>query len=159
MRLSVGMMVASLGVVSLLGYHGEAPCSLPRGRGALKVKTLSSYGRATTAPYRCALLGGVVSWESCPSGDPTSGVAGKHTWFVLPRRCRGFMEARRLKPSRKVLCRPEHFTGRVGFGPDREKLGFFRAEKILPMTVPWDVPGLRFRAGLGWATCAFYRVK
>jgi hypothetical protein len=43
--------------------------------------------------------------------------------------------------------RPEHSTGRAGFGSGRKKLGFLRNEKILPMTVPWDVSGLSFRAG------------
>jgi hypothetical protein len=41
-----------------------------------------------------------------------------------------------------------------------KKIQVFRAEKIMPMTVPWDV-GLSFRAGpgLGRAAHAFYSVK
>jgi hypothetical protein len=48
---------------------------------------------------------------------------------------------------------------RVGFGPSRKNSAFFRAEKILTMTVSWDMSGLSFRAGfgLGRAACAFHR--
>jgi hypothetical protein len=45
--------------------------------------------------------------------------------------------------------RPEHFSGRVGFGPGRKKILLFRAEKILHMTIPLDASGLNFQAGLG----------
>jgi hypothetical protein len=39
---------------------------------------------------------------------------------------------------------------RAGPGSGRaEKIQVFRAEKIQPMTVPWDMPGLSFRAGFG----------
>jgi hypothetical protein len=53
--------------------------------------------------------------------------------------------------SNRHITRPEHFMG--------------RAEKILPMPIPWDVSGLNFRAmlgrgpELGRAARAFYSVK
>jgi hypothetical protein len=54
------------------------------------------------------------------------------------------------------LSKPEHSKGQAGFESD-QKIWFFRAEKILPMTIPWDASGLSFRAepGLGWAACIF----
>ena len=48
--LSVGMVAAPFGHrFPCWGHHGEAPCSLQR--GALRVKTLSIFGRATAAPH------------------------------------------------------------------------------------------------------------
>jgi hypothetical protein len=47
-----------------------------------------------------------------------------------------------------TVSRPEHSTGRVGFGSDR-KTQFFRVEKILPMTVPWDTSASVFEPGPG----------
>jgi hypothetical protein len=52
------------------------------------------------------------------------GTRWRHRWSSLP-------------------ATPEHSTDRAGKNPD------FRAEKIVPMTVPWDVAGLSFQAGLG----------
>jgi hypothetical protein len=40
-----------------------------------------------------------------------------------------------------------------------KKILLFRAEKILPMTIPLDASGLNFRAGLGRAARVFYSVK
>jgi hypothetical protein len=48
-----------------------------------------------------------------------------------------------------INSRPEHFSGRAGFGPGRKKIMLFQAEKILPMTIPLDASGLNFRDGLG----------
>jgi hypothetical protein len=45
--------------------------------------------------------------------------------------------------SDRRLARPEHFTG---WAVSKKTRGF-RVEKILPMTVPWDVSDLSFRAG------------
>jgi hypothetical protein len=58
------------------------------------------------------------------------------------------------------VYRFEHSTGRFGFGL-AEKTQVFRVEKILAMTVPWDVSDLSFRAGpgLGRAARTFYSVK
>jgi hypothetical protein len=64
-----------------------------------------------------------------------------------------------------LLCinetRPEHLSGRAEFGPGRKNFLFFRAEKILPMTIPLDISGLNFRAGpgLGRDARTFYSVK
>jgi hypothetical protein len=44
-----------------------------------------------------------------------------------------------------VESRPEQFSGRAGL----KKILLFRAEKILPMTIPLDASGLNFWAGLG----------
>jgi hypothetical protein len=41
--------------------------------------------------------------------------------------------------------RPEHFSGRAGL----KIFLLFRAEKILPMTIPLGASGLNFQAGLG----------
>jgi hypothetical protein len=51
-------------------------------------------------------------------------------------------------------------AGQAGSGR-AEKTRVFRAEKILPMTVPWDVSELSFQAGpeLGRAAREFYSVK
>jgi hypothetical protein len=45
------------------------------------------------------------------------------------------------------ISRAGSSSGRVRAGS--KKIRVFRAEKILPMTVPWDVSGLSFRVGLG----------
>jgi hypothetical protein len=52
-------------------------------------------------------------------------------------------------------CRHEYFSDWT------EKIRLFRAEEILPMTVPWDTSGLQFRVGpgLGRGTRAFYSVN
>jgi hypothetical protein len=56
-----------------------------------------------------------------------------------------------------VLAQVEVSIFRVGLG--RKFFLLFRAEKILPMTIPLDASGLNFWVGLGRATCAFYSVK
>jgi hypothetical protein len=60
-----------------------------------------------------------------------------------------------------VGARPEHFSGRAGFGLGSKKFLLFRTEKILLMTIPLDASGLNFQAGpgLGRAGRAFYSVK
>jgi hypothetical protein len=84
------------------------------------------------------------------------------TWQVIHRRGRKLTGEAEGK---LVLAggppRPEHFSGRVGFGPGSKKFLLFRAEKILLMTIPLDASGLNFRAelGLGRAARAFYSVK
>jgi hypothetical protein len=50
-------------------------------------------------------------------------------------------------PVAPQYTRAFHGAGRVRARP--KKIWVFRAEKILPMTVPWDMSGLNFRAGLG----------
>jgi hypothetical protein len=52
-------------------------------------------------------------------------------------------------PTWVVESRPEHFSGRAGFGPDSKKILLFQAEKILPMIIPLDALGLNFQVGLG----------
>jgi hypothetical protein len=66
-----------------------------------------------------------------------------------------------LTGSPQATIRPEHFSGRAGFGPGWKKFCYFGPKKILPMTIPLDVSGLNFRAGpgLGRVTCVFYSVK
>jgi hypothetical protein len=60
-----------------------------------------------------------------------------------------FHNGKQAKPDHE--SRPEHFTSRA------KKIWVFGAEKILPMTVPWDVSGLSFRVGpeLGRAARVF----
>jgi hypothetical protein len=55
--------------------------------------------------------------------------------------------------------RPEHFSGQVRAVLKNNLL--FRAERILPMTIPLDASGLNFRAGpeLGRVSHVFYSVK
>jgi hypothetical protein len=51
--------------------------------------------------------------------------------------------------ARRFQTRPEHFSGRTGFGPAWKNFCYFGTKKILPMTIPLDASGLDFRAGLG----------
>ena len=106
--LSMGMVAAPFGHrFPCWGHHGEAPCSLQR--GALRVKTLSIFGRATAAPWRRALVGGAAS------GDPERLVVVVEVWLVvlpvccrmcarsvLAERCRGPMGAGGLELAIKV---------------------------------------------------------
>jgi hypothetical protein len=85
----------------------------------------------------------------------------------VPRRAAGHQPWRRMmdesrRKGRRTGGEPE--TGdqrRVEVSIFRAGPGSSRAEKILPMTIPLDAPGLNFRAvpGLGRAARTFYSVK
>jgi hypothetical protein len=51
------------------------------------------------------------------------------------------------------------FRAGPGSGQAENNFQLFRAEKILPLTIPLDAPDLNFRAGLGRVARTFYSVK